>query len=255
MDDALQYGPFDYVLVALKNLPDVYSIPDIIRPAVASDKATIVLVQNGIDIEQPLIDAFPDNVVISGVPLIGCEQNGREILHNDPDILLVGAYTKNPHRMGQGKLTCSEFAEIYTAGGAKCEVKENLTWFRWRKLCWNASFNAICALTNLDSGLIQDAGALETLIKPAMGEVAAIASAAGYQLPEDIKEQMVAFTPRELYLKPSMQVDAIRGRPMEIEVILGNALRIAEKVDVDAKLLGTLYQLLKAKQRVLLSAR
>ncbi|KAF3811771.1 hypothetical protein GCG54_00014523 [Colletotrichum gloeosporioides] len=48
--DALQHGPFEYVVVALRNLPDIYSILDIIAPAVTLDRTSIVLVQNGIDI-------------------------------------------------------------------------------------------------------------------------------------------------------------------------------------------------------------
>ncbi|KAK1470865.1 2-dehydropantoate 2-reductase [Colletotrichum cuscutae] len=43
LEDALQHGPFDFVLVAMKNLPDVYTIPDIIGPAIAP-QTLIVLV-------------------------------------------------------------------------------------------------------------------------------------------------------------------------------------------------------------------
>ncbi|KAF5502079.1 Proline-specific permease [Colletotrichum aenigma] len=175
--DSLQHGPFDYVVVALKNLPDVYSIPNIIAPAVTLDCTSIVLVQNGIDIEQPFVDAFPKTILLSGVPMIG-----------------------------------------------------------------------FCALTNMDSGTVQDAGGIETLIRPAMDEVVKIARAAGRVLPSGIKEEMVAFKPKEAHLKPSMQVDAIRGRPMEIEVILGNPIRTARRFEVATPTLVVLYNLLKAKQ-------
>lgn len=40
--------PFDYIVVTLKALPDIYSVPDIIEPAVVEGKTTIVLIQNGI---------------------------------------------------------------------------------------------------------------------------------------------------------------------------------------------------------------
>ena len=45
--EATQFGPFDYIVVTLKALPDVYSTTDIIAPAVTEGKTTIVLIQNG----------------------------------------------------------------------------------------------------------------------------------------------------------------------------------------------------------------
>ncbi|KAJ0374696.1 hypothetical protein COL26b_007017 [Colletotrichum chrysophilum] len=219
--DSLQHGPFDYVVVALKNLPDIYSIPDIIAPAVTLDRTSIVLVQNGIDIEQPFVDAFPKATLLSDVPMIGCELNGRELLHNDPDILQISPFPFQSH--GKSRDSCVKFADMYNLGGAKCNIQEDIIWYRWRKLIWNASFNTVCALTNMDSGTVQDAGGIDTLIRPAMDEVVEIKSSR------------------------FMQVDAIRGRPMEIEVILGNPIRTARSFGVATPTLVVLYNLLKAK--------
>ncbi|KAF0320004.1 proline permease [Colletotrichum asianum] len=251
--DSLQHGPFDYVVVALKNLPDVYSIPDIIAPAITLDRTSIVLVQNGIDIEQPFVDAFPKTTLLSGVPMIGCELNGRELLHNDPDILQISPFPFQSH--GKSRDSCVKFADMYNLGGAKCNIQKDIIWHRWRKLIWNASFNTVCALTNMNSGTVQDAGGIETLIRPAMDEVVQISRAAGCVLPSGIQDDMVAFTPKEAHLKPSMQVDVIRGRPMEIEVILGNPIRTARKFGVTTPTLVVLYNLLKAKQWQFIAGR
>ncbi|KPM38650.1 hypothetical protein AK830_g7901 [Neonectria ditissima] len=180
--------------------------------------------------------------------MIGSELNGCEILHNDPDKLHLAPFVNPSLPLEKQQRSCREFARIYELGGAKCAVHKDIVWHRWRKLVWNASFNPVCALVDLDSGTIQDAGCLDTLIRPAMNEVVAIAKAAGYDLPSGIQDQMVALTPKETYLKPSMQVDAQRGRPMEIEVILGNPLRVARDLLVPAPTLTTLYSLLLARQ-------
>ncbi|KAK7438666.1 hypothetical protein CaCOL14_011943 [Colletotrichum acutatum] len=247
LKDALRHGPFDFVLVTMKNLPDVYSIPDIIRPAITA-QTSIVLVQNGIDIEQPLLEVFPNNILLSGVPLIGCELNGREMLHNDPDILHI-AYWPNPKFTPEDQSNaCTAFAQIYNNGGAKCNIQTDISWFRWRKLIWNASFNTVCAITNLDSGVVQDAGGLDTLIRPAMKDIVAVARAAGHIFSDEILDDMVAFTPKEARLKPSMQVDAIRQKPMEIEVILGNPIKTAKKLDEPVPTLEFLYSVLHTKQ-------
>jgi ketopantoate reductase len=173
----------------MKSLPDVYSIPSIIEPAVASGLTTIVLIQNGIGIEQPFIEAFPENKILSGVTMIGCELNGCEVLHNDPDILYLGHFPRLVSPCSELENTSSRFSKMYESGGAKCVVVEDILWHRWRRLVWNAPFNSICALTNVDSGTILDTRCKETLIRRAMNEIVSLAAAAGYVLPDDIQEQ------------------------------------------------------------------
>ncbi|KAK1515217.1 uncharacterized protein CCOS01_13410 [Colletotrichum costaricense] len=248
ISDAARHGPFDYVLVAMKSLPDIYSIPDLIALAVTPGRTSIVLVQNGIDIEWPFVDAFPENVVLSGVTMIGCELNGREVLHNDPDKLHLAPFpSPGLHRRRQED-ACSTFAALYTLGGVACEIHEDIVRRRWMKLVWNASFNPVCAITGLDSGAVQAAGYIDTLVRPVMDEVVAIAEAAGYGLQPGIQDEMISFTPEAIGLKPSMQVDAMMDRPMEVEVILGNPLRIAQELKVEAPVLTILCNLLRARQ-------
>lgn len=212
---------------------------------------TVVLVQNGIGIEAPVAAAFPANTLLSGVSTIGAELDGREMLHNDPDILYVGVWggAKDPESKVKQTEICAAFAAAYSRGAACCEVIEDVQWYRWRKLVWNASFNAVCALLDLDSGTVQGAGGcLDTLIRPAMREVVAVADATGCILPTDVVEAAVASMPKEMRCRPSMQVDAVRGRPMEVEAVLGNAIAVAREHNVAVPVLQTLCSLLRAKQ-------
>lgn len=55
---------FDYIILTTKNIPDVPpTVADIIEPAVTPKTTSIVLLQNGLSIEKPIIERFPDNVV------------------------------------------------------------------------------------------------------------------------------------------------------------------------------------------------
>ncbi|OBT63527.1 hypothetical protein VE03_07051 [Pseudogymnoascus sp. 23342-1-I1] len=240
------HGPYDYLVIALKNTPDVYSIPGLISPIIAAGTSTIVLIQNGYDIEQPFLDAFPSCIVLSGVSMIGSFEKNGKVLHNDPDILYLAPYSrKNSQQQEQAAKT---FADIYTEGGASCRLVDDIVFWRWRKLVWNATFNTICALTGMDSGSIQEAGGIDLLIRSAMDEVVKLAAAAGYKLPDDIQRQMIDFTPRELKFKPSMLNDVKAGRPMEIEVILGNPLKVGRKLGVETPVLDMIYKALAIVQ-------
>jgi ketopantoate reductase len=67
VQDAINNGPFQFIVIELKSLPDIYSIPQILAPAITPFESTIVLIQNGIGNEQPFIDAFPNSSILSGV--------------------------------------------------------------------------------------------------------------------------------------------------------------------------------------------
>lgn len=77
--------PFDFIVVTTKNIADVSpTVTEIIAPAVTAGHTTIVLLQNGLNIEKPLLVAFPMNPVLSGVSLIGAaETSPGVILHDD----------------------------------------------------------------------------------------------------------------------------------------------------------------------------
>ena len=67
--DLKEYGsPPDYLLVALKVLPEI-NTAEIIKEVAGPDTA-IVLLQNGVEIEEPVARVFPNNQIISGLAFI-----------------------------------------------------------------------------------------------------------------------------------------------------------------------------------------
>jgi ketopantoate reductase len=65
---------FDYIVCTTKNCPDInLTLSTIITPSVAPGH-TVVLIQNGLNIEKPLLEAFPQNVVLSGISMIDCHE-------------------------------------------------------------------------------------------------------------------------------------------------------------------------------------
>lgn len=135
--------PFDYLVVTMKNIPEVSNIPDIIRPAVTEGHTCIVLIQNGICIEQPLIDAFPGSVVLSGVSFIGAHQNTGRVIHDDHDDWALGAFHNPAMDPAVEKAKAEEFGGIYNSTPADCEVVQDIVYKRWRKVLWNGVFNPV----------------------------------------------------------------------------------------------------------------
>lgn len=73
----MTHGPVHSIVIALKNLPVVHSIPALIAPTITRF-TTVVLIQNGTSIEQSFVDYFPDSTILPGVSMLGAhELNGE----------------------------------------------------------------------------------------------------------------------------------------------------------------------------------
>ncbi len=203
--------PFDYVVVTTKNIPDISpTVVDIIHPAVTPGKSVIVLVQNGLHIEKPVIEAFPQNIVLSGVSrMSAAELKHGEIFHQDHDTLLIGPF-RNPNLQAADELeSAKKFVALYEAAGkATCTLEEDVVFIRWRKLVYNASFNSLCAITSMDTSKLRLAEFPVTeLLRPVMLEIMAIAKASGVELPHNQDEVALGADEIDAYFRPSMQQD------------------------------------------------
>jgi 2-dehydropantoate 2-reductase len=202
---------FDFIVVTTKNIADISpTVAELIAPAVTAGHTAIMLLQNGLNIEKPLIAAFPQNPCLSGVSLIGAtETQLGTILHDDPDELIIGAFT-NPNIPEEKSIAAAKhFADIYRASGkVDCEYNADVGFVRWRKLVYNSCYNSACAIVQMDTSRMRMAKfPIDEVVKPLMLEICAIAKAKGHDLPEGIIEKMINADPETTFFKPSMQQD------------------------------------------------
>ncbi|ODV81391.1 2-dehydropantoate 2-reductase [Suhomyces tanzawaensis NRRL Y-17324] len=242
-----QYGPFDYIFLCTKNVPDSrVTCEDIIRPAV-SENTTILLLQNGIDIEKPMHKAFPHNLILSGISLIGSTNSPNLIQHKALEQVFVGDFDKSQSHPDSQK-ALDEIIDIYHNEGFNLILPDaDVRQQRWNKLLYNATFNIIAGLTGVDACRCQITGANSALIEPAMREIMAIAKSEGYDVPEALLDKLIHIGDG-LFYRPSMLTDVHNGQLTEVETVLGNPVRIAQKNGVAVPILNTLYSMMKIKQ-------
>tara|TARA_B100000609_G_C17167405_1_gene409683 strand:+ start:299 stop:1237 length:939 start_codon:yes stop_codon:yes gene_type:complete len=239
--DAADYqGKPDYILVTVKALPWI-DVPAMIKPVIHPD-ATVFLLQNGVEIEPPLVETIPDIDLVSGIAYIGVTRRGDGIVeHEGGGTLAVGMYP--PERPVSDKL--KKLDELFAAVKVGCKVSPDIRSTRWCKLVWNAPFNPISVLGGgIDTRQIMDDPKLVELSERVMREVAAAGNACGARVPDKHIDDMLEYTRNFPPYKTSMLVDFENGRPLEVEVILGNAVRTAEAHGVDVPSLKSLYALL-----------
>ncbi|KPK05334.1 MAG: hypothetical protein AMJ64_11840 [Betaproteobacteria bacterium SG8_39] len=230
--------PLDYVLLALKLVPGTDRV-ELLKPY-RKGKPAIVLIQNGIAIEDEVAAAYPDRALISCVAYAAASRTSpTHIVHNSKFTRLI----LGPWPRGAARAPADRLAAQLKTGGASAVVSDDITGERWKKCAWNAVYNPISALGGLGTRAILSGEPQTAFVRGAIGEVCATAAADGHPLAPDTVEKQIAGTRTLPDIVSSMGQDWRAGRPLEIEPILGNVVRIARRLGVAVPRLEALYAL------------
>ncbi|WP_139556844.1 ketopantoate reductase family protein [Methylotetracoccus oryzae] len=230
----------DYVLLCIKVVEQV-DRPALLRGALGPDSA-IVLISNGIGVEQEIADAYPMHELISGLAFICVTRTAPgSIWHQAYGRLALGNYP------GGASEKARALGAMFTESGISCILTEDITTARWQKCVWNAPFNPLSVLSG---GLSTNdiLSSQEPLVRALMEEICAVAEASGHPLPADSVDRNVDSTYKMPPYKTSMLLDFEAGRPLETEAILGNAVRIGQGLRVPIPHLEAVYALMKLRE-------
>jgi 2-dehydropantoate 2-reductase len=204
--------------------------------------ATVMTVQNGLGAE--------DVVGAQGAwPLLSAVTFMSGTRHSDTHVeyILDTATWIGPYR-DTTPADAHAVAGLIASSGLKAEAFDDLRPAQWSKLIFNATVNAVAALTGLPHDRHFAEGQLGALVHALVDEGKAAASAAGVELWEDPWEMNVLATQRGHAHRPSMLEDVTAHRTTEIELITGALVREAAKHGVPVPLHTALYRLVKAKE-------
>jgi 2-dehydropantoate 2-reductase len=203
----------------------------------------VMTVQNGLGAEA----AFPGRRVISAVTFMsGTRHSDTHVEYILDTETWLGPYGETPHELVE------DVAATIAESGLKARAFTDLLPAQWSKLIFNATVNAVAALTGLPHdphfAERERTGDLGHLVFELVEEGKHVAAAAGVELHEDPWEMNVLATQRGSRHYPSMLEDVEAHRPTEIEHITGALIREAERVGVRVPLHTTLYRLVRARE-------
>jgi 2-dehydropantoate 2-reductase len=235
--------PVDYCIIATKVLPGLDRAA--LLGKTLSPETTIVLIQNGINIEEPIAQAFPENTIISCLAFICVTRTSPGVIeHLDYGRLVIGKFPEG------GSERVDILARLFDSAGVNCTIDENIIQARWKKLVWNAPFNPLSVLAGgVDTREMLTHEEMIATVRRVMEEVVEIATAAGHPIGKDFIESMIADTGKMTPYRTSMLVDYENGRPMEVDAILGEPLRTARNMNVKVPVMQTLHSLLDMVDR------
>jgi len=206
-------------------------------------RAAVMTVQNGLGAEA----AFPGRRVLSAVTFMsGTRHSDTHVEYILDTETWLGPYGETPYELAE------EVAALIQRSGLKARAFPDLRPAQWSKLIFNATVNAVAALTGLPHdhhfAEREHPGDLGNLVYGLVEEGKRVAEAAGVELHEDPWEMNVLATKRGSRHYPSMLEDVQARRPTEIEHITGSLVREASKAGVEVPLHTALYRLVKGRE-------
>ena len=242
--DWSELNPCDVLIVAVKATANADVLTHLAEHAgrLLAPGSGVLLIQNGIGVEPSYADAAPGREVLGGLAFLCAQRTGpRRVAHLDFGALTIAAHAPDDAAAGVTPLMRAIAADLAVARTAAL-LDDDLVRARWRKLLWNIGFNPLSVILDATTDQLMADPDTVDLIRTLMDEVAAASAGEGRELPPDLIEDLLAATSRMAPYATSMKLDADAGRPMEVEVMLAEPLRRAERVGVSMPGVAVLHR-------------
>lgn len=225
---------FDYVICANKITADSGSVIEDIEPLVRSN-TTLVTAQNGMDVEKPLRKEFSHNTILSAVCNIGINQQYPGFIEQTARIRKKAFLIGIPSPSSQGAETDRQRRDALSAMDEQFDSvtsADDMEKERWTKLVFNAAWNAMCAILNLNTHQVLCRPDAVEIVRELAHEAYGVALRSGVELDEDIPNRTVELAKSSAPITPSTLQDVNKQRPMELGPIFGKSRRRSHECDL-----------------------
>jgi 2-dehydropantoate 2-reductase len=231
----------DVVLVCLKTTNN--NMLNELLPPILHEKSVVILVQNGLGIEKELAASFPELSIAGGLAFICSSKLGKgRIGHFDYGKITVGAYQH------ENKEILEQICDDFAAAGVPSEYTSDLNKSRWKKLVWNIPYNGMTVVLNATTDHLMKQPDSRQLIYDLMVEVVEAANQCGVEIENSFADEMMKSTDEMLPYAPSMKLDFLAKRSMEIQAIYTNPIQTAMDAGYFMKKTAMLEQQLRFVQ-------
>jgi len=234
----------DWLLVGAKTTSNADLAPAIIEAA--KPDAKVLLLQNGLDVEDSLRPLLPDSLhLLGGLCLICVHREGPGVItHQALGAVNIGYHSGPAIDQVTRMAMVEEGAGLFRSAGIDSQAMPNLHQARWQKLVWNIPYNGLSVLLGAGtSALMADADS-RALIQTLMAEVVQGAKSCGHDVPPGYADYLFMMTEKMPDYWPSMYHDFLHKRPLELEAIYARPLAAAKAAGCELPRIESLYRTL-----------
>lgn len=241
---AADMPPCDWLLVGAKSTGNVGLAPAIIQAA--APDAKVLVLQNGLGVEDSLREALPDSLhLLGGLCFISVYRSGPgKVVHQAFGRVNLGYHSGSASTDEARQSIVEQGAGLFHAAGLESEAMANLAQARWQKLVWNIPYNGLSTLLRATTTPLMSDPQTRALIQALMDEVVQGAQACGHELPVGYAQSLFAMTETMPDYRPSMYLDYQEQRPLELEAIYAKPLEAALQAGCDMVRVRMLHQAL-----------
>mgnify|MGYP000143717414 FL=1 len=241
--DARKVPQCDVVIVALKTTQNHF-LPKIL-PHLLKDDGVVLVLQNGLNIEPEVAKIVGAERVIGGLCfLCSYKVSPGHICHLDYGSITLGEYTEDYKQIGITN-RLHQIASDFRRAQIPIKLSGDLLLSRWKKLVWNIPYNGLSVVLNARTDELMANPDTLTLVEEIMGEVVVAAKSCDRIIPDDFIPDMLDYTHKMKPYRTSMKIDYDESRPLEVEAIFGNPIRVAQQVGIKLPQIEVLYRMLK----------
>ena len=234
--------PCDWLLVGAKTTSNAGLAPSIIQAA--KPDAKVLVLQNGLDVEDSLRAFLPQTLhLLGGLCLICVHREGPgQITHQALGAVNIG-YHSGPACDDAARMALvEEGAGLFRAAGIDSQAMPNLHQARWQKLVWNIPYNGLSVLLGASTTPLMADADSRLLIQALMAEVVKGAKACGHDMPPGYAEYLFMMTEKMPDYWPSMYHDFLHKRPLELDAIYARPLAAAKAAGCELPRIEALYR-------------
>ncbi|GFP53193.1 meiotically up-regulated gene 72 protein [Trichoderma asperellum] len=241
-------GPFDYVILCVKALPDVYDLAAVIG-SVVTPQHTCILVNttHTLGIESAIEERFPTNVVLSLVSGAELNQLGQsEFEHKGSTDVWIGAASRNttiPQSIQEDM--AQAISMTLSSGQVNSQVSPNIRQQQYERVIGPIAFHPVSVIfeTSNHAALLEKVG-VKDMISDVIDELLRLAEANSCKFAPNFKQLTMDDMLKPNQAESIMWQDYIARRPMEVETYLGSPIRLAREAGVPVPRIETLYAIL-----------
>ncbi len=238
--EPVEVGPVDLVLVCVKTY-DLDTATQAARPLVGPETVVLPLL-NGLDAAERLAAGLGEEPILAGLAHISSSLAGPGVVRQISPLRRITFGERN----GEISQRAERIRDVLQNSGIEALLSRDINVALWEKFVFIASISGVCGLCRQPVGVVVGTPELRELYEDALREVEAVARSQGVPLATDIVQRTLllteSFAPQT---KPSLLVSLEAGQRLELEAIVGAAVRYGQAARVPTPVHRVAYAALK----------
>lgn len=214
-------------------------------PKIMHKDSIVVILQNGIGIEQEIAQYIDPNKIIGGICMLKVSKIAPgQIRHYGLNAIEIAQYFSDSNREGISP-QLEKISKFFDQAGIYSVSVAHLPTLRWKKLAGNIPLNGLSVVLNAYTQDIINDSTVFPLLCDITNEVINVAKRLGAHLPDDFFQYRLDVFKKLQKMEnnySSMKEDFNAKRPLELHAIYENALSLAKSQGIEMPLSEMLYR-------------